>query len=369
MFAYHTAYKNDNVQLISVAARTDSAGRKGFYMTDNRAQTIVQRKQVKALADKHTGMLTIQRKDNKEGLTLNENSSEGTTIQRVVKYTKKSPPFSFEGRAGEHATEPNKRALIELMTYRNNTPNHQTGNVNNETETDFIKKYSVNSKTTPSSFKLDMAHHVSDAVIQEKIVAAANNPTGNLWNELDTYIDGIKPPQTYSNILPEFYKTSEKAHTKAVNILKEVVNIFTNKKKSQTDKMAKDLTRLASAIINSPMNLHYGDKSTNSSIGYHGDPNTFQPQPPQTFFQMLLQWWPWQQKPTLHRKMTWRSQQMRDKLSNNNYDPAEHDRTLAEALAMDPDTVAHKQAKAFNAPDITGYSHNSSAPKKFVKLQ
>jgi hypothetical protein len=258
-------------------------------------------------------------------------------VQRVIR----SPgpiAFTIDGRAGEHATAVNQHALAELRAHRAVHPDAAQRHVNNERE-----QAVVAGLPTPV---LHIAHHVSDAVIQDMVMRAANSPVP-AWGLIQVYIAGIAPPPGVAAALPYFYAASLAAHNAAAAALAVVMAAHPVPLNAA---MAAQLTIIANSIANSPMNLHLGDGQTNMSIGQHGDPNMHP-------------------RPGLQRQMTWRSHRMRATLAAAGINPAQYDRTLAHARLM-PGTVAGGQAAAFPAVaagTAATYTQNSASPGAFAQ--
>ncbi len=263
-------------------------------------------------------------------------------VQRIIRSTPPAPDgqfFEVSGRAGPHNTAANRDSLAELRLDRHQNPDLQAGHVNNEREEDVV----TNQGNNPTGTGLHMAHNVSDSVVQHAITTAANTYNQSTqqdltaWDEVQGMINGIEPPLATTATTPAFRQHALASHSTASQTLQALMAVHPI---PHTTAMEGMLTMLASAIANSPMNLHLGDGPTNMSLGHHNDPNSH-PAP-------------------LGRSLTWRSHQMRQALALTGFNPAHHDRTHAMALALPPNTLAHQQAML--NPGIPPNSiHNSAS--------
>lgn len=248
-------------------------------------------------------------------------------VQRIIRSTPPAPggqSFEVRGRAGPHNTAANRNSLAELRLHRVLLPNLAAGHANNELENHVVAIRGNN----PAGTGLHMAHNVSDAVVQHTITSAANAynlaPLPNMaaWAAVNSLIMGIHPPMAAAG-MPVFNANAWAAFNNALHALNTLTTVHPI---PHTPAMGVELTALANAIANSPMNLHLGNGPTNMSLGHHNDPNSHPLPPP------------------LGRRMTWRSHQMRQALALAGFNPAQHDRTHAMALALPPNTLAHQQA-------------------------
>lgn len=373
--SYSFSAQTKSKSSVSAAAHRSVAENTVAALVDNRTQTSVRQKQNSKVATTPIPATAIQRKKSASGQALNVNALVRTgfdfvvqgqqqnqkvpsgintfqtaTIQRrIVNMGPPTSAFIVIGRAGRHATAANRNALAELRAHRSAAPNAATRHVNNERE-----EAVATGAATITGLGLHMAHHVSDSVIQIRIMQAANAynaaavQTPALFAGVQAYIAGIAPPAAIVGVLPNFYAASVAAHATAMAALAVVTAVHPIPLNAA---MAAQLTILANAIANSPMNLHLGDGPRNMSIGHHGDPNTHPPD-------------------GLQRQMTWRSHQMRAALAGAGINPAQHDRTLPDALGM-PGTVAGAQAAAFPAVaagTAHAYIHNSGSLAGFTQL-
>ena len=275
-------------------------------------------------------------------------------VQRRIRNRMIAPGnFVYEsaGRAGRHNTAVNRNALAELRGHRAAFPSDAGRHANNEAE-----QAVATGAATIAGLGLHMAHHVSDAVVQAAIVTAANAhnggaPAAGAWAPLVAMIAGIVPPGgAPAAALPLFTAAATAAHNRAHGVLLAALALPAI---PHTAFWAGELTAMANAIANSPMNLHHGDGATNMSIGHHGDPNSYP------------------RAPGLVRRLSWRSHQMRAATAGLGPNPL-HDRTLAAASFAPPGSVAHGQAFAFAAavPGAAAaagnYVHSSGTPRHFV---
>jgi hypothetical protein len=263
----------------------------------------------------------------------------GGVVQRIIRSAAgpAGPVFEVHGRAGPHNTAANRNGLDELRLDRHANENAPALHANNPLETAVV----VANANSTAGTGLHMAHHVSDAVIQDTIAQAANNynlaaaPALAPWAETQALINGIAPPAAAA-AMPNFYAAAVAAHN---NALFELAALMAVHPIPHVPAMDVHLTALANAIANSPMNLHHGDGRTNMSLGRHGDPNNFH-------------------RPLLGRQMTWRSAQMRASLLAAGFNPAAEDRTHADALGLHG-TLAQQQAMLFPGEPPTSI-HNSA---------
>lgn len=261
-------------------------------------------------------------------------------VQRIIKSMPSAgggQTFGVKGRAGPHNTAGNRQALAALRLDRHNSPSDAAQHANNELETHVV----THRANDTAGSGLHMAHHVSDAVIQNAIAAAANAynlapaASAAAWAHVQALMAGIQPPPATAAV-PAFQTEATNAYNNALHALAALTAVHPI---PHTPAMDVHLTALANAIANSPMNLHHGDGRTNMSLGHHGDPNNYP-------------------RPGLNRRLTWRSQQMRDALAHAGLNPGAHDRTHADALAMQG-TLA--QQHALQMPGMPpGSIHNSA---------
>lgn len=258
--------------------------------------------------------------------------------------------FVRRGRSGEHNTAANRAALADLRHDRAVNASPANRHVNNEAEAAIGWGLPVPVPAIP----LHMSHHVSDQTVQDTVAAAANAHNAGagpgVWAPVHQLIAGINPAAAPVALPAVFNLHATASHGLAVAAVGAIPAAapMPHNAASRTN-----LTSLASAIANSPMNLHHGIGQTNMSIGQHGDPNSFPTPMP---------------APLMSRRLSWRSHQM---LANApallNY------RTLAMAAAMPAGTVAAADAAALPIP--AGYAgppivHSSGSPfHHFAALQ
>ncbi|MEP0984329.1 hypothetical protein [Ekhidna sp.] len=263
-------------------------------------------------------------------------------VQRVIR---SSPPglgqhFIRQGRSGRHNSAANRRALRAIVLDRNANPNPVARHVNNQYET-----IMAGGGAPP----VHIAHHISDENVQETVVHAANNAPG-AWQPVIRMVAGINPAAAPVPLPPQFAAAANAAFAQANMRLAILTGIAGPLPHNAV--INRHLTALASAIANSPMNLHYGLGQTNMSISQHGDPNSFNAAIPPT---------------PLTRRLSWRSTQMVNQVGF----PAMNYRTHAMAAVMPPVTVAAAQAATYVPPGPVPFPvvHASGSPVFFTGLQ
>lgn len=262
-------------------------------------------------------------------------------IQRVIRSSPPGPGQLFfpAGRSGRHNSAANRRALAGIIAHRAANPNPMLRHVNNEFEMGAV----------PGA--LHIAHHISDENVQARVATAANqhnlgNPAA--WVPVMNMIAGINPAASPVPLPLAFTAAANAAFAQANARLVAIMAIGGAIPHNPASRS--HLTALASAIANSPMNLHYGLGQTNMSIGQHGDPNSFPVGAPGP----------------LTRRLSWRSLRMAASAGPANL----HYRTHAAAAAM-PGTVAAAHAATFVAPGPlpAPVVHSSGSSTFFTALQ
>lgn len=247
--------------------------------------------------------------------------------------------FDSQGRAGPHNTAGNRDSLAELRDHRHQNPDPAQHHVNNEHENNVVANHHNSTRGTG----LHMAHHVSDSVVQGAVVQAANGHNLGApapWGHVQAMVQGIDPgamPAPMIAAMPVFHAHATAVHQAAVQSLNALMapNPIPYNAASEAQ-----LTALANAIANSPMNLHHGAGQANMSLGSHNDPNNHA-------------------MPGLARARSWRTEQMHSALVASGFNPQQYDRTHADAMAMNG-TVAHQHA--MQAPAAPAHSiHNSAS--------